>query len=307
MDGITACQRIRALPGGKSVPIVFVTALRDVDTFDSTLLAGGDDFLTKPVRPADLVRRVRAALELRKLSSELQHHYDLIRQQRDDLMRLQLYKEKLTAFVVHDLKNPVSTIDLNAQLLLKNPSDEARMIAGRIREETRSLIRLITNLLDISRGDEGQLVPVTSQIELSALIEDVLKACKVRADAAEILFETEIAASSLRADPALLRRILENLIENAIKHAPRSGRVRVSTRAVDGAVEIRVADSGSGIPASMREKVFERFVQLEGNARSAGRGLGLAFCKMAVEAHGGKLWIEDANPGAVFCMSLPNA
>ena len=119
VDGLTACRRIRELPGGDETPIVFLTALRDVETFDQAVAAGGDDFLTKPVNPAELVVRVRAALKLRQMRAELREHYELLRHQRDTLMRVQLQKERLSAFVVHDLKNPVSAMDLHAQLLLR--------------------------------------------------------------------------------------------------------------------------------------------------------------------------------------------
>ena len=122
LDGFGACARIRALPGGPETPIIFLTALRDVDTFDRAIRAGGDDFLTKPVRPTELIVRVQGALRLRRLSAELRDHYDVIRRQRDALMRLQLQKERLTSFVVHDLKNPVNAIDLHAQMLCRDKS-----------------------------------------------------------------------------------------------------------------------------------------------------------------------------------------
>jgi two-component system, sensor histidine kinase and response regulator len=120
VDGFAACEKIRALPFGRETPIIFLTALRDVDTFDRALQVGGDDFLGKPVRPTELVVRVKSALKLRRLSSELQEHYALLRHQRDDLLRLQLQKERLIAFVVHDLKNPVNSMDLHAQVLLRD-------------------------------------------------------------------------------------------------------------------------------------------------------------------------------------------
>ena len=119
IDGFAVCERIRALPHGSETPVLFLTALRDVDTFDRALRAGGDDFLTKPIRPTELVVRVQSALKLRRMSVELRDHYELLKHQRDDLLRLQLQKERLTAFVVHDLKNPVNSMDLHAQLLLR--------------------------------------------------------------------------------------------------------------------------------------------------------------------------------------------
>ena len=99
VDGPTACERIRMLPGGHDTPVVFLTAQRDVDTFDRALRAGGDDFLTKPVQPSELLLRVQAALKLRKVKAELREHYGLVRKQRDDLMRLQLPKERLSQFL----------------------------------------------------------------------------------------------------------------------------------------------------------------------------------------------------------------
>src|ERR1700693_2345690 len=111
IDGFCVCERIRALPHGPETPILFLTALRDVDTFDRALRAGGDDFLTKPIRPTELVVRVQSALKLRRLSAELREHYELLKHQRDDLVRLQLQKERMMAFVVHDLKNPVNSMD----------------------------------------------------------------------------------------------------------------------------------------------------------------------------------------------------
>jgi two-component system sensor histidine kinase/response regulator len=137
-------------PGGAGTPVLFLTALRDVDTFDRALRAGGDDFLTKPVRPTELVVRVQSALKLRRMSEELREHYELLKRQRDDLLRLQLQKERLTAFVVHDLKNPVNSMDLHAQVLLREKGlpATARDSATQIRTEARQLTRMILNLLD---------------------------------------------------------------------------------------------------------------------------------------------------------------
>lgn len=311
MDGFAVCERIRALPGGSDVPIVFLTALRDIDTFDNALRAGGDDFLTKPVRPTELLVRVQAALKLRRMSAELREHYELVRTQRDDLMRLQLQKERLTAFVVHDLKNPVNSMDLNAQLLLRDKelSPRARDSVQRIREEARALLRLVLNLLDISKSEEGQLVPRREPIDLEGLLRQVQEEHANDASNAGVSLNCAVAAPAVVGDADLLRRVLENLVENAIRHAPEGSEVLLRSLPFEGAVELHVADAGPGVSPELREKIFEKFVQLDFGDRVVsrnGRGLGLAFCKLAVEAHGGEIRIEGANPGSTFCIRLPH-
>ena len=310
VDGFMACERIRALPRGTETPIIFLTALRDIDTFDRALRAGGDDFLTKPVRPTELVVRVQTALKLRRISVELREHYELLKDQRDALMRVQLQKERLTAFVVHDLKNPVNSMDLHAQLLLRDKqlSDSARESASRIRIEARQLNRMILNLLDLSKADEGKLSPKLADVDLGALVDEVVADLEVNASARSVTFRKSLATSRVRADEDLLRRVLTNLVENATRYAPAGSAVTVTAKEVEGGTEVRVADAGGGIPEDMREKVFDPFVQVEaaagGTAGRGGRGLGLTFCKVAVEAHGGRIWVEDAAPGAVFCVRL---
>ncbi|HEY3256590.1 MAG TPA: hybrid sensor histidine kinase/response regulator [Polyangiaceae bacterium] len=312
LDGFATCARIRELPHGAETPVVFLTAQRDLDTFDAALRAGGDDFLTKPVRPTELLLRVQASLKLRRAYISNREYVELARRQRDDLMRLQLQKERLMGFVVHDLKNPVGNIDLQAQLLVRDRlSPEAREAGAHIREEVRSLMRLLLNLLDLSKSEEGRLVPARTSVDLVGLVRDVCDALAGRARAREISLRQAVEADSVDADPDLLRRVLENLLENALRHAPSNSVVTVTAARVGaGLTELGVADSGEGVPPALRDAIFDRFVQVDKPdqpASRSGRGLGLAFCRLAIEAHGGRIWVEDAQPGALFLLSIPHA
>lgn len=307
MDGIAVCERIRALEGGADVAIIFVTAQREVATFDRALAAGGDDFLTKPFRPSELVVRVQTAMRLRALAGERSELFAQVKRQRDDLLRLQLEKEQLSAFLVHDLKNPVNAIELQAERILrdKGATERSRDAAGSIRTETRALMRMILNLLDLSRSDEGRLVANISSVSFSELVATTLDELRLTASATEVTLASEVAEDLTHAcDRDLVHRVLANLVDNAIRHTPEGSIVRVSVSRQDGGVELRVSDQGGGVPPGAREHVFARF-ETGGGARN--RGLGLAFCKVAVSTHGGRIWIEDANPGAVFCVSLPDA
>jgi signal transduction histidine kinase len=216
------------------------------------------------------------------------------------------------AFVVHDLKNPVNSMDLHAQVLLRNTAlpETARASVAQIRSEARQLGRMILNLLDLSKADEGKLVPRLVPVDLRALVETVRSEFEVSAQARNVTLSAHLDVPTVSADEDLLRRALANLVENAIRHSPLGGAVTVTAAASADATEIRVVDTGAGVPPELRERVFDPFLQIESNDRSVnrgGRGLGLAFCRLAVEAHGGRIWVEDGVPGAVFCVRLPHA
>jgi two-component system sensor histidine kinase/response regulator len=312
LDGFSTCERLRAMPGGAAASIVFLTALRDVVSFDRAVKAGADDFLTKPILPTELVVRVRSQLELKRLDGALRAHVEVVHRQRDDLLRLQLQKEQLMGFLVHDLKNPVNSIDLHAQLLEHQkdlPEPVARSVT-KIRAATRNLLALILEILDVGKGDEGRLEARRSAVDLAALLADIFVHAESRASAAGLTLspQVEIAPGELHADVTLLRRVLENLLDNAVRHTPRGGRIDVKATSDDRAIAIVVADDGAGIPIGLRDRIFDRYVQVElpGSASGrAGRGLGLAFCRVAMEAHGGTISLDAGPVGAAFRLRFP--
>ena len=232
IDGFAVCQELRGLPGGKEVPILFLTAMRDVDTFETALGAGGDDFLTKPVRPAELVARVETSIKLRRMGSELREHTALLRKQRDDLLRVQLQKERLMAFVVHDLKNPVGAMDLHAQFLLRDRglSEDARASALQIRTEARRLNRMLLNLLDLSKADEGRLTPRRERVASGPLFERVAAELTLLAQQRGVALEMAEELVDLQVDSDLVERMVANLAENAVRHAPAGTAVRLEAR-----------------------------------------------------------------------------
>lgn len=310
IDGIEACRTIRASPGGDAIAIIFVTAQREVDVFDRALAAGGDDFMTKPYRPDELLLRVQTAMHYRRGAAERDALVEELRHQRDRMQRLELLREQLVAFLVHDLKNPVNAIALDAQLLPRLTGAPERVVstAARIHDSATNLLRMIMNLLDLARADAGGLQPAAHVVDPRALVARVLDGQRERATGHAVLLAAEIGVDTLRADPELLERVLANLVDNALRHTPEGGTIAVTAHAADGGVDVCVRDSGAGVPADQRERVFDRFASgASGAERAAGnRGLGLAFCKVAIEAHGGSIAVEDARPGACFRIHLPS-
>ena len=248
-------------------PVLFLTALRDVDTFDRALRAGGDDFLTKPVRPTELVIRVQTALKLQRLSAELREHYDLLKRQRDDLLRLQLQKERLMAFVVHDLKNPVNSIDLHAQLLLRDgraARRASRIGARRSATTARQLNRMILNLLDISKADEGKLAPQRGRCR-SARARRRRSSREIAVERASGATWLEPCSRPTASTPTRTCCGACSRISSRTRsgHAPPGigGHGSSATDAAGGRASR--GGRGDGHPAEMRETVFDPFVQLE--------------------------------------------
>ncbi len=294
MDGITVCERIRARPDGERVAILFVTARRDVETFDRALRAGGDDFLTKPFRPQELLVRIQTAQRLREMATERDATALELKRQRDELQRLQLQKEQLTEFLVHDLKNPVNSIELLARRAMRAEPETGK----KIREETRGLMRMITNLLDLNKAQEGLLQPARRQTDLAELVRVAIGELEERAKLAKVTMIAEVAVPTAELDRELIGRVLANLVENAVRHSPENSKITVS---VTAPLTFRISDEGPGVPIEQRETIFDRFVT--GGTR-ANHGLGLAFCRVAVAAHGGRIYVGDSAAGATFVVEL---
>jgi signal transduction histidine kinase len=169
---------------------------------------------------------------------------------------------------------------------------------------------MVLNLLDISKAEEGRLEPRRARVDVGALARDVVVALEATARDYEVRIEHSVASdiAEVDMDGDLIRRVLENLVENGIRHARRKGSVRVVAADVDGGVELRVIDSGTGVPAEMRERIFDKYVQVESGSSPtsrSGRGLGLAFCRLAVEAHGGTISVDPAATHGTFVVRVP--
>jgi len=241
--------------------------------------------------------------------------YRRVSHQLQDLQRLEQVKDDLTQLVVHDLKAPLTSIFLNLDMLSAPEGTES---AKRVRHVTdakrscRSLMALIANLLDISSMEEGKLQVSTEPLVLADLVASVVGEFQVQADEEGIGLLPEVPADlpPVRADADLTRRVLANLLSNSLRHSPpRTGiRVRAALAGEGKAVQVDVADEGEGIPEAYHEKIFEKFGQVEPGPAGPrlNKGLGLTFCKLAVEAQGGRIWVRSAvGRGSTFSFTLP--
>lgn len=241
--------------------------------------------------------------------------YQRVSRQLADLKRLEQVKDDLTQLVVHDLKTPLTSIVLNLDMLdAPEGSEGAKWVrhVGDAKRSCRSLMTLVANLLDISSMEEGKLRLTREPLVLADLAASVVGEFQAQAEEEKIGVRAEVAPGlpPIRADADLLRRVLDNLLSNALKHSPPGTGIQVRAALAEGggAVQVDVVDEGEGIPEAYHQKIFEKFGQVE-TARPGPRlnkGLGLTFCKLAVEAHGGRIWVQSAvGRGSTFSFTIP--
>lgn len=270
-----------------------------------------DDFQARALRT--LSRQVEVQMKLRLKVQELDRQQAELRAQRDLLVQVQHQKEELTSLVVHDLKNPLVVALIHASLLQEQAqSPDTRTAVEAITSSCETMNRMVMNLLDISRSEDGALALNRTDVNLGALFEDIHKTmgrhARLLGQSIQVSVSPDIQA--VPADRDLLRRVIENLLDNSLKYAQSGDNIQLDARRVDGkAVEIQVRDHGPGVPREFRERIFEKYAQLERDAlrhARTSRGLGLTFCRIAVEAHGGQIWVEDNDPqGSRFVVRLP--
>ena len=322
MDGFEVCRRIRAQPASALLPVVMVTALQETADRVTAIEAGADDFLTKPIEDVEVVARVRSLVRSKRQRDALENAYQ-------DLRRAETMRDNLTAMLVHDLRTPLTAILGSLEMLRGGQVGELDDLQREIIEiGTRSshrLLSLINDLLDVNKMESGKMTLKHSLVAPSDLIDAALEQIVFLTgdNCVEITRDLPADLPALQADEDLIRRVLINLLGNAIKFTRGPGNIVITSRVVapgeDGhnlisgadsgeALLLSVRDNGLGIPVEDQTRIFEKFGQVE--SREAGRkmstGLGLTFCKLAVEAHGGRIWVESVpGEGSTFLFTIP--
>jgi signal transduction histidine kinase len=233
----------------------------------------------------------------------------------DALVQAQRQKQEMAALLVHDLKSPSDGIMMSCKARLRNPS-----LSPSDRQHFKSIFvgaevinRMALNLLDITRSEDGVFTPNPTDLSVRTLLDETIEQMTPLAEGRNqrLVPSLEVDPSTtLRGDGELLHRVLQNLIDNALRHNPTGGTVRLAARAGrEGLLELRVIDEGPGIPEDQRQVIFDKYKRLEqseARTTSVRHGLGLAFCRLVVESHGGSISVEANHPqGSVFVVSLP--
>jgi two-component system, sensor histidine kinase and response regulator len=340
MDGYEVCRALKGDAKTAIIPIIMTTALTDRKERHEGMAAGADDYLTKPIDSVDLVLRVGNAVRMKALYDDLQHSYAQLRD-------LEALRDHLVHLIVHDMRTPLQGILGYLQLLEARADSKGREYLRQAQESGAILTRLTEDLLSVHQMQSGQIELRPTPVALGEVWAEARSALAAMATMQDVELVESIPedCAPLQVDRDLIRRVLLNLVGNALKYAPRGGRIEIRVEEVarlarkpagNGAAEraeacspppgdgaaaepageaaapswtvVSVQDNGPGILPEYHEKIFEKFGVVEamqvGSRRST--GLGLTFCKLAVEAHGGRIGVEsDKDQGCTFWFALP--
>ncbi|MGB3754813.1 MAG: hybrid sensor histidine kinase/response regulator [Rivularia sp. (in: cyanobacteria)] len=298
MDGIEACRRIKAMPQWRSVPIIMVTALNGKQDLAKCLKSGADDFISKPINAIELLARVNSMLRIK-------HQYD-------DLQSLLKLREDMVHMIVHDLRNPLTDIFLGVDILKSgNHSREKQQHKlSRIYSSAQTLKLLIDDLLTMALLESDRVSLDCTEVDLCELLMSVISNFETIATRKNQLLIGQLPEESPKkvfVDITMMHRTLDNLISNAIKYSPPNSKIVVKAEFLaSGDCKIQVIDSGRGVADELQHKIFEKYEIGTLMTGVSQIGLGLAFCKMVVEAHGGKISVRNNQPqGAIFEIILP--
>jgi two-component system, sensor histidine kinase and response regulator len=312
-DGFAMLQILKSDARWQHVPVVMISGLDELEAVVRCIELGADDYLHKPCDPTLLRARINACLEKKRWHDQREEFLQELNQNYEDLRRMEAMRDGLMHMIVHDLRVPLTSIISGMEMLELMPTMPPETRGEVIQMAHRggqTLLGMINDLLDISKMEAGALQLECGPVSATELIEISLHQVKTLLADKDLQLQQSIEADLplLWADGAKICRVLVNLLGNAIKFTRKQGLISVEARRDGDAILFCVSDTGEGIPREAFARIFEKFGQVETRreGRKMSTGLGLTFCKMAVEAHGGQIWVEsELERGSEFYFTLP--
>ena len=326
INGYEVCQQMKADPETGHIPVIIVSAKGQTDEIIEGFDSRADDYIVKPFVNSELRARVRATLRLKQTQDELQaanrklhDHTRKLEEANERLKELDRIKAGFTAMLVHDLRSPLSVVQVTLQMLESDALVAQSEYQTLIRESLAScneLFELTSDLMEIFRSESTTMVLSLSRMGLQRLVEEPFRQANVLAKKKDISLDLRLPEESpvIRADSYKLQRALTNLLSNAVKFTPRGGTIGLHVTLLDSPaggdvsaeVLIEVIDSGDGIPPHDLPFIFDPYYQASTQNSGMGSGLGLAIVKRIVAAHGGEVSVKSKlGQGSRFSIRLP--
>jgi len=306
MNGYEVCGELKADEKLKDIPIIFLSALSETMDKVKAFGAGGVDYITKPFQLEEVEARVETHLELRRQKRQLQERFNKLRE-------LEKLRDSMVHMIIHDLRSPLAGIygflELIGETADQNAPENLRHYIEEAMSSAKQMATIVNDVLDTSKMEEGKMRLTPAKCDLGCMLEECLSGMKPLIGDREVRTAASEPVPTVMADREIIFRVMQNLLANAIKFTPQKGGViRLGIEPSGDRLRFSVADNGPGIAAEHRQMIFEKFAQV---ALSTGRqrnstGLGLTFCKLAVEAHGGRIGVDSEDgKGSAFWFELP--
>jgi signal transduction histidine kinase len=311
---------ITASPRSATVTAAEPTTVRAMAHDDFWHLMKTDETLQQLVMQT-VIERLLAADESRVLAEvwerRVHERFTNLTDENERMAEIMQLRQETIHFIVHDLRDPIGLARSALGMIEMAPGYDAESDIGRFvmmaAGGLQRMLNLVDSLLDVEQLTEGESALELEQVDMVALQESVIEKQQPIATSLQVELVSQVSPttslSHIRADRERVERVIANLIDNALKFTPPAGQVTVSLEQVGNVMEVAINDTGPGIPEDRRERVFERFVKDEEGSKAKGFGLGLSFCRSAVEAHGGTIHAEEGEGGigTKFVFTLPAA
>ena len=322
LDGFETCRKLKATPATRDIPVIFMTALTDTVDKVKGFLAGGQDYITKPLQHEEVLARITAHLKIRKLEKELHQRETALQKKEEQLSEhtrkieeLEQCKQTFFGYITSELQQPINSLLGFTRMILENiehySKEQLKSDILRLQESAEKLYAQHANLLIWSKLQRG-VIEFTP--EIMNINEQVIYATLFFSPAAkekQISLDSDLQNSSLvTADDNMLNTVLHNLLDNAVKFTDAEGKIRVVTREQDDYVEVQISDSGIGMSQEQLDCLFTMQGPCPSNIPSDKEKvrLGLLLCKDLVEKHGGSLRIDTRlGKGTSVIFTLPKA
>ncbi|MEI8340348.1 MAG: hybrid sensor histidine kinase/response regulator [Verrucomicrobiota bacterium] len=302
MDGITACRNLKLNPVTAPIQIIIVTALSERDARLAAIEAGANDFLNKPVDLAEVLLRVRNAVQTKQLYNQLQQSHRKL----EELERLRV---NLTHMIVHDLRSPITGLigflELFRNSACDRLSEHELEFLDHLQNNSTGLAEMVSSILDISRMEAGKMPLQLAACDLSETAAAAIAPLRPLVHERRLTLDITENASAI-CDREIIRRVIANLIANALKFTPSQGAVTLTIVPRGAFMRIEVSDNGPGIAPADHQHIFQKFGQVKDSTQNTGSGIGLTFCKLAVDTHGGRIGIiSDLGKGCTVWLEIP--
>lgn len=314
MDGFQVCERIKKNVETRFIPVIMITALKELKDKIRSLEVGADDFISKPFENVELLTRVKSLLRIKRYHDQLEEKNLELKEKNEALLKMDQFKEELNHLIVHDMKNPLFVIQGNLQMmemgLGESISPMVQKYLGRIDRSTQNLLRMVLNLIDVFKIEGGSIELSKELIGLNELIEKAYERILDYPENEKKQIAMTLAEKMpfIKLDTSVMERVFDNMLSFAASNVAADGKIEVQTFVSEKEVGVVLHDFGIQIPIKYSESIFDKFSQVEikNEGFRLGRGLTLTFSKLAVEAHGGSLQVDlDNKVGNRFIMKFP--